>query len=184
MKLNSLFKTALAVSFLIVLPVSELAAKVKFSVKKASNYTVSKVSRSQFDVGLGINFKSGAPSIAGTGKYNCEAGFKFAKQNNSLTREEINEFTDSRARKRQVKAILGSFFKVSNMKTITLQGYKGYEMTVAPRSGPDHKNVRGMMVLVETPKGRMTQVCMTTRKEFRSARSNFRSVTNNITLPE
>jgi len=73
---------------------------------------------------------------------------------------------------------------ISNMKIVTLQGYKGYEMTVSPRIGPEHENVRGMMVMVETPKGRMTQVCMTTKKEFRSARSSFRSLAKNIIMPE
>lgn len=158
--------------------------KGKFAIKKSSSYTVSKLSRRQFDQGSGINFKSDKPTIAGTGKFHCEAGFKFAAQNNGITKKELNEFAEDKGRQRQIKAILGGFFKVSNMKIVTLQGYKGHEMTVAPRRGPGHKNVRGMMVIIETPQGRMSQVCMTKKSEYRKALSSFRAVTKNIVMPE
>lgn len=156
----------------------------KFSIKNSPKYTISKISRRQFDNGLGINFKSGKPTIAGTGKHHCEAGFQFAPQNNGLTKKELNKHARSWTRKRQIRRIISGFFDVSNMKTVTLQGYRGHELSIKPRLGPNHENVRGMMVMIETPQGRMTQVCMTLKSEYRKALRDFRTVTKNITMPE
>ncbi|MDZ7823567.1 MAG: hypothetical protein U5K75_05660 [Ahrensia sp.] len=57
-------------------------------------------------------------------------------------------------------------------------------MNVEPKIGPDASNARGQIVFVETPRGRMTQVCITNAASFGSAVSKFSALTNAIRLPE
>ncbi|MDZ7823566.1 MAG: hypothetical protein U5K75_05655 [Ahrensia sp.] len=88
---------------------SELSNQNKFSIASSANYTLSRSASRQFDIGYGVDFK---PTIAksGTGQYTCEAGFKYAPQNNGLSKADINALGNSPERKQQVRSTLGSLF--------------------------------------------------------------------------
>lgn len=155
-----------------------------FAVTAPEPFLVEKTNRGQFDVGVGILSTSGRPSVAGETKYLCEAGFKSAPQNAALTREKINEMTGEAQWVNNARRTIEFVFRVDDQNYFMLQGYRGIEFHVRPKSGNDADNVRMAMSMVETPKGRVTFLCSTRTPEFKSAINTFRAIRSGVTLPE
>jgi hypothetical protein len=156
-----------------------------FAVNPPAPFVTEQTSnRRQFDVGVGINSKTGTPSVKGTGTHVCEAGFKAAPQNASLSIAEINKLTDTKERQQQVRGIIEFAFAISSQRTFTMQGVRGLEFQGQPKLGPDAENARMFMSMIETPKGRVTIVCVTSRAEFNKALPQFRAIRASITLPK
>ncbi|MFN3482480.1 hypothetical protein [Rhabdaerophilum calidifontis] len=140
--------------------------------------------RRQFDIGVGLNPIAGRPTKAGTGDYLCEAGFKQAEANAKLSRAEINALIERPEWVNLAKAAFEFVFRITDEGRFTLRGYRGLELLAAPKAGPDHENVRVFVSLAETPKGRVTLICATTRAEFAAALADFRAIRAGIRLPE
>ena len=140
--------------------------------------------RPQFDVGVGIRSSNGVPPSAGTSSFVCEAGFKAAPQNASLTRAEINALVDKPEWVNLAKAAFELVFSITSQRRFTLQGYRGMEFQAVPKGGPGGANVRVLISLVETPKGRTTLFCLTQAPAYGVARQQFRAIRSSITLPE
>jgi hypothetical protein len=148
-----------------------------FSVHRTSN-------RRQFDVGVGIRAKGDSASARSDGGFLCEAGFKSAPQNASLTREQINAFVDDPDWRNLVRANLRMIFEIVTEEPFTLQGYRGVELTLRPKSAAGGGDVRLFMSLVETPKGRTTMVCYSSASGISAALGTFRGLRQTIRLPE
>jgi hypothetical protein len=155
-----------------------------FTLAPLPGTTAEPVSSRQFDSGYGITFTDGSVPVAGTSTYPCQIGFKFNAANNGLTRTDINRTTSTPEWRTMVRGIIGVLFSVTAERPVTVQGYRGIELSVTPRSGPGSANVRGLMTMVETPKGRMTSVCMTSSAAFSKAAQRFRALPRSATLPE
>jgi hypothetical protein len=156
-----------------------------FSVNPPAPFKAEQTSnRRQFDFGVGISSKTGSPTPGGTTPFVCEVGFKAAPQNADLSIREINRLTDSPERQKSVRSIIETLFSISHQRTFTLQGVRGIELRGQPKIGPGADNARMMMSIVETPKGRVTLVCITKLNEIDAAMPRFRAIRNTITLPK
>ncbi|MGL4634601.1 MAG: hypothetical protein ACRCWF_01335 [Beijerinckiaceae bacterium] len=156
-----------------------------FGVKPPAPFKAEQTTnRRQFDVGVGISSSTGKPAPKGTGTHVCEAGFKAAPQNADLSIADINKLTDTPQRQKQVRDTIEMIFLVTRTRTFTLQGVRGLEFEGRPRFGPDAENARMMMSMIETPKGRVTKVCVTSRAEIDKALPQFRAIRAGLTLPK
>ncbi len=155
-----------------------------FGIAPRAPFISEPTSRRQFDVGVGIKSTTGQPAPAGVAPYVCEAGFKAAPQNNGLSREAINAQMDKPEWANLVRATIELAFTVTAQQRFTLQGYRGIELRGAPKAGPGHEEARMFMSMVETPKGRVTMVCVTERNGFARALPQFRALRATLTLPK
>ncbi len=155
-----------------------------FGLTVAAPFTVEPTSRRQFDVGAGVKSSTGRPPVVGTGQFICEAGFKAAAQNNSLTRQEINAFVQKPEWRKLARAAIELGFKVTAERTFMLDGFRGIEYQARPKSGPGANDVRTLMSIVETSKGRTTVLCLTDKRAFRTSLATFRTLRNGLTLPQ
>ena len=155
-----------------------------FGLTVAAPFTVEPVSRRQFDVGVGVKSSTGLPPIVRTGQFVCEVGFKAAAQNNDVTREEINALVQKPEWRRLARAAIGLVFTITAERTFILAGFRGIEYQARPKAGPGSEDVRTLMSIVETPKGRITIFCLTNKKAFQSSVASFRSLRNGVTLPQ
>ena len=155
-----------------------------FGITVAAPFTVEPASRRQFDVGIGVKSSTGLPRIVGTGQFVCEAGFKAASQNNDLTRQEINAFVLKPEWRKLARAAIELAFTVTSERTFMLEGFRGLEYHARPKLGPGAEDVRTLMSIVETSKGRMTILCLTDRRSFQASLPTFRSLRNAVTLPK
>lgn len=159
-------------------------AATGFGITPPAPFVAEQTSRRQFDVGAGVKSTTGKPAPAGTGAYVCEAGFKAAAQNNDLTREQINAQMDKPEWRKLARSAIELAFNVTAEQRFTLQGFRGLEFRGSPKAGPGHEEARMFMSMVETPKGRVTMVCVTERRGFERAVPQFRAIRAAINLPK
>lgn len=177
--------TTILLFLLLAAPVRAYSDKASgFGLVAPQGFVAEQTSRRQFDVGVGIRGQDGIPPAAGTSPYPCEAGFKFSTANNGLSKAEINKAIQSPEWRNVARSTVGMIFVIEGERTVSAQGYRGLEMTVSPKVGPGSGDVRGLMTIVETAKGRMTIVCMTTKSAFTKATPLFRSLPRRARLPE
>jgi hypothetical protein len=155
-----------------------------FGITVPAPFTLEPTSRRQFDVGIGVKSSTGLPPLVGTGQYVCEAGFKAASQNNDLTREEINAFVQKPEWRKVARAVIELGFTVSSERTFMLSGFRGVEYQARPKFGPGAEEVRGLVSMVETSKGRTTVLCLTDRRAFQGSLATFRSLRSAVTIPQ
>lgn len=155
-----------------------------FGLTPPKGMTADPVTHRQFDTGYGVKASDGSIPTAGTSSHPCLVGFKFNSANNGLSRAEINKTTGSAEWRTMVRGFIGMIFEIRGERAVSVQGYNGVELAVAPKGGPGAESVRGLMTMVETPKGRMTSVCMTTAPAYAKAEPRFRAVPRGLRLPE
>ena len=160
--------------------------KTQFTIKKSPYYTIKETSRSQSKIESDVILIFEGQKIEKIGKQRCGIVFDFISQNNNLTKDQINKFTESAARKKLMKAAIGRFVEVSALNIVTLQGYKGHELIIelTKNIGNADFQGKGIMVMIETPQGRMTQTCLAPKADYKNFVDDFRAVTQNISLPE
>ncbi|MBL8590853.1 MAG: hypothetical protein JNK46_20145 [Methylobacteriaceae bacterium] len=155
-----------------------------FAVNPPAPFVAQATTRRQFDVGAGISPTTGVPPIAGTGKYLCEAGFKAAPQNAGLTQAEINALSAGKEWRDIARAMFGVVFHVDAMRSARIGAIAGVEIEARPKFGPDYENARVFAAIHETPKGRVTMICSTTKAAWAKALPAFRAVRATITAPK
>jgi hypothetical protein len=155
-----------------------------FAIKPPVGFTTQQTTRRQFDVGVGITSTSGVPAAAGTSAFVCEGGFKAAATNNDLTQAEINAFVDKPEWRKLIRSTFELIGTVKAERRFTQEGYRGVELQVTPKAGPDAANVRIVVALIETAKGRTTLLCNTTRKDIGKGLQQFRAIRASIILPK
>jgi hypothetical protein len=155
-----------------------------FGITVRAPFTVEPTSRRQFDVGIGVKSSTGLPPLVGTGQYVCEAGFKAASQNNDLTRTEINAFVQKPEWRKVARAVIELGFTVTSERTFMLSGFRGIEYHARPKFGPGAEEVRGLVSMVETSRGRTTVLCLTDRRAFQRSLATFRSLRSAVIIPQ
>ena len=173
-----------------MLPGGPLGAQVAvdsatgFAIVADDSFTVQRTTnRKQFDVGFGIRAKGDPTTVDTTGGFACEAGFKSAPQNASLTREQINTMVDNPDWRNVVRANMNLIFDIVTEDTFSLQGYRGVELTLRPKAGAGG-GVQLFMSMIETAKGRMTMLCNSSVSGMPTALPTFRAIRQNVRLPE
>ncbi len=161
----------------------------EFTLVAPAGMTAAPTSSRQFDTSFGVNTQDGSIPNAGTSRHVCEIGFKFNSANNHLTQAEINTVTSQPQWRTSMRDALanspfGTIFELNSVRAASVQGYKGVEFALTPKLGPGAADIRGLMTMVETPKGRMTSVCITTAPAFVKAEQRFRALLRNAHLPE
>lgn len=155
-----------------------------FTFNAPAGMSAEPVSNRQFDAGFGVTARDGSIPAAGTSSHPCLIGFKLNAANNGLSRAEINRTTSTPEWRAMVRGVIGMLFAITGERPVSVQGYRGVELAVTPKAGPGAAGVRGLMTMVETPKGRMTSVCMTTSAAYAKAERRFRAVPKGARLPE
>jgi hypothetical protein len=156
-----------------------------FGVRPIAGYTVEATSaRRQFDVGVGLNPIAERPGKAGTGSYVCEVGFKAAAANAGLSKAEINALVGKVEWLNLMRASIELAFNVTAVRRFTLDGFRGVEFEATPKMGPGAADVRVFGSIVETARGRVTQMCVTVKDDYRRALPQFRAIRAGITLPQ
>jgi hypothetical protein len=148
-------------------------AAAGFSVSPPSPFVTKPSNRNQYDIGVGIDSRTGKPAIAGTSPHLCEAGFKFNAGNNHLTRDQINALAATPERQKQARTAIELVFTLVSQEQFSLQGYSGLEFIGTPKMGPEAANARIFISMVETPAGRATMVCSTIAADLESATPLF-----------
>jgi hypothetical protein len=141
-----------------------------FAIRPPAPFTVEPTGRRQFDVGVGIKSGSGKPAAAGTSAFVCEAGFKAAQSNTSLSVREINALVDKPEWRKLVRSTFELLGTVRSERRFTLQGHRGVELQVTPKAGPDASNVR--------------LICNTVRRDLAKGLPQFRAIRSSMTVPK
>jgi hypothetical protein len=158
-------------------------AATGFAVRPQHPFVVTPAMHRSFDVGVAVDDSSGRIPIAGAGEHLCQAGFKAAPQNAELSQAEINAFVRRPEWKNVVKATFGLAFEMMAIRNVRVAGVGGVEIEARPKFGPNAKDARAYATILETPKGRVSLVCVTTAEAYRSAKLAFRAIRNTVTPP-
>lgn len=137
----------------------------------------------QYDVLIGVNAASGQPPIVGNSDYLCGVAFVTAPQNAKLSQAEINAMIDTPEWGMQARAAMEALMTFSTTEPFQLGDATGAEFVATPKIGPDHDNVRLVLSLVETPKGRTVVTCTATASTLKKAMPVFRTIRDGVTPP-
>ena len=154
-----------------------------FGVRPPPGVVESPSTRVRFDAAVALDSASGRPAPAGTGKHLCEATFKRAAANAKLTQGRINALAARSARKTRVKETLALAFDVTAMRAESIGDALGLEIEARPKHGPNHEDARAFLTIHETPRGRVTLVCVTPARDWESALPLFREIRAGLILP-
>lgn len=136
-----------------------------------------------YDVLFGIDPASGQPPHVGTSKYLCGVTFRAAPQNAGFTQDQINEMIRGEEWNLQARKTLSTNLTLETANAFHIDGINGVEFTGIPKVGPDHENVRLMMSMLETPKGRTTVVCTATKASFDGVMPMFHTIRDGVSPP-
>ncbi|PZQ15946.1 MAG: hypothetical protein DI565_09010 [Ancylobacter novellus] len=151
-------------------PQGYTARKAVGDPRYAAVYAVQK--EGEDDTGCKIAFQP-TPSGQGTGEP-------------APTQEEINEFTRKKEWIDLIRATLALRYEVATVEPFELQGLSGAQVVAdfKPIEGqakpPD---VRSYLVVLDTPKGRTTIVCVGDKASFDGRRQEFEAVARGVTPP-
>jgi hypothetical protein len=153
------------------------------SVESSDGWTGGQLVPDRADAIFGFNVRSGFPPTIGKSAYLCTVTFNAASRNAELTQDEINTMIASDEWQSMTKESLASALILDGATPFTVQGVQGVEYSGMPTTGPDAENVRVYVTILETPKGRTTQSCATTRSAFYDALALFRELRDGIAPP-
>ena len=136
------------------------------------------------DVMFGFNPRSGFPPIAGNGAFVCAVNFTLAPGNADLTQDEINAMISSNAWQAMTRDILETELVLADAEPFVVEGVQGVAFTGMPTIGEGAENVRLYLTMLETPRGRTAQTCVTTRAAFDDALPMFRELRDGISPPK
>ncbi len=160
-----------------------------FGIAPPAPFVTEPTTHRTLDVAVGLRSTTNMPSSVGRSPdgnqpFICQAGFKAAAQNNDLSKAEINALMAKPEWRKVIRSTIELVFQIDGERAFTLQGYRGIELRVRPKSGPGAENVRALMSFVETAKGRTTLNCMTDHASFNKALPQFRALRAAMTAPE
>lgn len=115
----------------------------------------------------------------------CQAAYMPAPQNASLSQQQINEMMVTSEWRTVGRTILGVIYDVQDGGTFESDGITGMSFVadIRQRDGipPRAQDVRTLLVMRETPKGRTTVVCVGEKASFEQRRAEFDDVVRSVT---
>ena len=117
----------------------------------------------------------------------CRVAFQPVSKNNTLSQADINAFTAKPEWSDLVRATLALVYEVRSIEPFEHAGVRGAAVVAdfksVPDASPHAAEVRTLLVMLETPKGRTTTVCVGARRDFDARRPGFEAVARGTTLP-
>jgi len=154
-----------------------------FGVDPAPPYKAERSSHPQHDVIFAVDSTTGTPAIAGRNPHLCGAGLKKMPTYAGHSQAEVNGVLDDKVWRDQARALVAANGTITSETEFKLHEARGIEFVFYPKSGPGADNVATMLSIVETPNGRVSLVCGTTRAELEQTLASFRAIRSTITLP-
>ncbi|MFD1333198.1 hypothetical protein ACFQ4O_14460 [Methylopila musalis] len=117
----------------------------------------------------------------------CRVGFQESPQNAGLTQDQINAFTAKKEWNDLIRATLALYYDVVSVEPFEQAGLAGAAVVgdIKPAEGqpPANVNARSYFVLLDTPRGRTTVVCVTAKEQFDRRRAEFEAVARSVQPP-
>ena len=117
----------------------------------------------------------------------CRVAFQPVPKNNALSQADINAFTAKPEWSDLVRATLALIYEVRSIEPFEHAGVRGAAVVADFKSGPatppEAAEVRTLFVMLETPKGRTTTVCIGAKRDFDMRRPEFEAVARGTTPP-
>jgi hypothetical protein len=154
------------------------------SVQLPPGYTVTKSPpRPRQDVVFSIRSESGKPVAKNRDGTLCGLAFAKAPSNAALSQKQINAMSRKPEWRNVAKATLEMVFDVQRLDGITVNGIEGVAIYATPKAAHPDQDVLMHMSLLETPKGRTTLACVTSKAEADSAVPVFESIRAGVQPP-
>ncbi|MFC7051883.1 hypothetical protein ACFQI3_04190 [Hansschlegelia quercus] len=116
----------------------------------------------------------------------CKIAFQAAPQNAELPQEEINAFTQKKEWTELIRATLALRYDVASIEPFEQGGVAGAAVVAdfKPVEGePRASEVRSYLVLIDTPKGRTTVVCVGEKASFAARKPEFEAIARGVSPP-
>lgn len=131
-----------------------------------------------------ITSRSGHSPVAGRSEALCAAGFRRFPAGSVASQAELNALP---ARKRMVsetrEVLATQGLRTESVDSIPGSDFAGFEVISTPTAGPDHRNVRIYMAVMDRVIGRTDLVCATTKHALPDAMPIFRAIRDGIRPP-
>jgi hypothetical protein len=154
-------------------------------------------------VGLAVTPPAGyvARQIRPTGRYTsafevklqadrntgCKVAFQPASQNASMSQAQINSTTSTPTWQAQVRSSLGALYDVQAIAPFSHAGVQGAVATATLKALPgvpaNASDMMNQFMILETPRGRTTIVCVSAKASFLSRRSDFEALARGLVIP-
>lgn len=117
----------------------------------------------------------------------CQVGFAEAPANNKYSQKDINAQMETREHQELARATIGVLYETKKIETFKSGEVTGLVITadIKPREGipPRAQEISNLMILLETPKGRTSVVCVGEKSDFAKRRPEFEQIARGATLP-
>lgn len=180
---QALLLTALCLATPTVFALEDTATGLKVELSDDFRLERSPEPSPAYDVLIGVDTVSGDPPIVGTSDYLCGVAFIASSQNAEMTQAEINAVIDTPEWGDLARQSMAATMTFEQATTFQLAGITGTEFIAIPKNGPDHDNVRLVLSVLETPKGRTMVSCVATATTLKNALPVFRTIRDGITPP-
>jgi hypothetical protein len=131
-----------------------------------------------------VRFEVKKPSDRDTG---CQVAFTPLPQNAELKQSEINDVIEGQRWLDLARATLTTLYEISAADRFNVDGIGGVAMVgdfkSRPGLPPRAQDVRTLFMLVETPKGRTTTICVGEKQNFDARRAEFELVARSASPP-
>jgi hypothetical protein len=131
-----------------------------------------------------VRFEVKKPSDRDTG---CQVAFTPLPQNADLKQSEINKILEGQRWLDIARATVGMNYDVSATDRFDVEGIGGVAMVGDLKARPGlparAQDVRTLFMLIETPKGRTTTICVGEKQNFNERRAEFESVARSVSAP-
>ncbi|WP_245258558.1 hypothetical protein [Methylopila sp. M107] len=147
------------------------AKKVEGDPRYAAVYAVQK--KNEVETGCKIAFQPSQAPGADPGE--------------ALSQTDINDFTKKKEWTELIRATLALRYNVATVDAFEHQGLMGAAVVAdfKPIEGePQTAEVRSYLVVLDSPKGRTTIVCVGDKKTFAGRKSEFEAVARSVTPPK
>lgn len=117
----------------------------------------------------------------------CQVAYRPAPQNERFTQDELNVTASSEVWRTEARRALGALYSIEHTEPFQHAGIQGFllEGMMRMREGlpPRAKDIRTLFVILETPRGRTSAVCVGDRREFAAQRDEFLAIIRSTTPP-
>lgn len=135
-----------------------------------------------YTANFGVRSASGSPANFEGEEWLCQVSFAPAPQNADLSQTEINDMVTSPEWLQLAKDSMSSVFDFEDDTAFELAGYSGHEFVAVPRQ-EGAENVRLVLSMVETAKGRTAISCVADEITLDQALPVFRDIRDAVNPP-